>query len=87
MVALRRARGARRRRLGSCRAAALSSWLGRARPASQALLDLGPLAARRCTAPPKTLAPPPPPALGPGRPRSPKRPKPNLRLTKGGLRV
>ena len=68
---------------GGLGAAALSSWLGRARPVSQALPDSGPPAARRCTAPPKTLAPPPPLALGPGRPRSPKRPKPDLLTDQG----
>ena len=55
-------------------AAALSAWLGKARPASQALPDTGPPATRQCVAPPKTLGtrpPRPPPwrwgprALGP----------------------
>ena len=46
-------------------AAALSSWLGRAHPASQALPVSGPLVSRRCTPPPpRTLGARPP--LGPG---------------------
>ena len=36
-------------------AVALSSWLGRARPASQALPNSGPSTTRRCTAPPRML--------------------------------
>ena len=40
-------------------AAALSSWLGRAHPASQAP-GLGPPGSLRCAAPPRTLAPTPP---------------------------
>ena len=62
-------------------AAALSSWLGRARPASQALPASGPPAARRCT-------PPPTPPLWPQDPgTSDPRSAPNLTpwLTRGGL--
>ena len=64
----------RARRAG---AAALSSWLGRARPASQALLSSGPPATRRCTAPPRTLGTRPSSALGPDDPRPTKRQAPN----------
>ena len=59
------------------RVGALSSWLGRARPAL-AFSDAGPPAARRCAVLPKTLGARPPLALGPGSPRPPKRPKPDL---------
>ena len=58
-------------------AAALSSWLGRARPASQALPDPGPPAARRCAALPRLLGTRPSPALGPHASRPAKRQAPN----------
>ena len=58
-------------------AAALSSWLGRARPASQALPSSGPPATRRCTAPPRTLGTRPSSTLGPDDPMPAKRPAPN----------
>ena len=58
-------------------AAALSSWLGRARPASQALADSGPREARRCAAPPRVLGTRPSPALGPDASRPAKRQAPN----------
>ena len=64
-------------------AAALSSWLGRARPASQALPDSGPPAARRCAAPPRVLGTHPSPALGPDASRPAKRQTPN-RANRGG---
>ena len=54
-------------------AAALSSWLGRARPASQALPDSGPPAARRFAAPPRVLGTRPSPAPGPDASRPAKR--------------
>ena len=54
-------------------AAAVSSWLGGARPASQALLDSGPSATRRCAAPPRVLCTRPSPALGPDASRPAKR--------------
>ena len=65
-------------------AAALSSWLGRARPAPQALPASGPLASRRCMAPPRTLGARPPLALGPDDSRPPKCPKPDLLVDRGG---
>ena len=58
-------------------AAALSSWLGRARPDSQALPSSGLPATRRCTAPPRVLGTRPSPALGPHAPRPAKRQAPN----------
>ena len=58
-------------------AAALSSWLGRARPASQALPGAGPPTTRRCTAPPKVLGTRPSSTLGPDDPKSAKRLAPN----------
>ena len=58
-------------------AAALSPWLGRARPASQALPDSGPPAARRCAAPPRVLGTRPSPALGPDAFKPAKRQAPN----------
>ena len=58
-------------------AAALSSWLGRARPASRALPDSSPPAARRCAAPPRVPGTRPSPALGPGASRPAKRQMPN----------
>ena len=67
-------------------AAALSSWLSRVRPASQALPNSGPPAARRCTPPPKTLGTRPPLALGPGDPRPPKCPKSDLPADLGKTR-
>ena len=65
-------------------AAALSSWRGRARPASQALPDLGPPATRRCAAPPRTLGTRLSSALGPDGPRPPKRQAPDLLADRGG---
>ena len=66
-------------------AAALSSWLGRARPASQALLASGPPASRRCAPPPpRTLGTCPSSALGPDNPRPPKRPALDLLADRGG---
>ena len=65
-------------------AAALSSWLGRARPASQALPNSGPPASRRCTAPPRTLGTRPSSAPGPDDPRPSKRLAPNLLAHRGG---
>ena len=64
--------------------AALSSWLGRARPASQALPSSGPPAARRCTAPPRTLGTRPSSALGLDDPRPTKRQAPDLLADRGG---
>ena len=58
-------------------AAALSTWLGRARPASQAFPDPGPPAPRRCTAPPRALGTRPSSALGIHDPRPAKRRAPN----------
>ena len=58
-------------------AAALASWLGRARPASQALPDSGPPAARRCAAPPRVLGTRPPLAPGQDASRPTKRRTPN----------
>ena len=58
-------------------AAALSSWLRRARPASQALPDSGAPAARRCAAPPGVLSTRPPLALGQDTSRPTKRRTPN----------
>ena len=58
-------------------AAALSSWLGRACPASQALPDSGPPATRRCAAPPRVLGTRSSPALGPDTSRPAKRRTPN----------
>ena len=58
-------------------AAALSSWLGRARLASQALPNTGPPAARGCAAPPRVLGTRPSPALGPDAFRPAKRQTPN----------
>ena len=63
-------------------AAALSTWLGRARPASQALPDPGPPVARLCTAPPRALGTRPSSALGTDDPRPAKRQAPN-RATRG----
>ena len=60
--------------------AALSSWLGRARPASQALPSPGPPAARRCTAPPRTLGTRHSSTLRPHDPRPTKRHAPKLLL-------
>ena len=65
-------------------AAALSSWLGRARPASQALPASGPPVSRRCAAPPRTLGTRPSSALGPDNPRPPKHPALNLLADWGG---
>ena len=65
-------------------AAALSSSLGRARLASQALPDSGPPAARRCAAPPKVRGTRPSPALGPDASRPAKRQTPN-RANRGVL--
>ena len=64
--------------------AALSSWLGRARPASQALPSSGPTATRRCTAPPRTLSTRPSLTLGPNDLRRAKRQAPNLPLANLG---
>ena len=61
-------------------AAALSSWLGRACPASQALPSSGPPAARRCTAPPRTPGTRPSSTFGPVDPRPTKRQAPHLLL-------
>ena len=57
-----------------------AAWLCWARPASQALPVSGPHAARRCTAPPRTLGAA---SLGPGDLISPKRPKPDLPADQG----
>ena len=68
-------------------APALSSWLRRARPASQALPDSGPPAARRCAAPPRVLGTRPPQALDLGSSRPAKRQTPNqaIRGVPGGM--
>ena len=65
-------------------AAAMSAWLGRARPASEAVPHPGPDAQRRRTAPPRVLGvrPSPPPAASP--PRPPKRPRTEAHLRGGG---
>ena len=52
--------------------AALSSRLGRARPASRAVPDAAPPVARRCLAPPKMLPPPNPRAREPQACETPK---------------
>ena len=65
-------------------AAALSSWLGRARPASQALPDSGPPAAHWCAAPPRVLGTRPSLALGPDASKPAKRRTPN-RANRGVL--
>ena len=67
-------------------AAALSSWLGRARPASQALSNSGPPASRWCTAPPRALGTRLSSALGPDDPRPSKRQAPDLLADRGGAR-
>ena len=56
-------------------AAALSSWPGHARPASQALPGSGPPTTHRCTAPPRLLGTRP--TLGPDDPKPAKRLAPN----------
>ena len=61
-------------------AAVLSSLLGRARPAFQALPALGPPASHQCTAPRRR----PPSALGLDDSRPPKCPKPDLLADRGG---
>ena len=65
-------------------AAALSSWLGRARPASEDLPDSAPPASRRCAAPPRTLGTRPSSAMGPDDLRPPKRQALNLLADRGG---
>ena len=54
-------------------ASALSSWLGRARPASEALPSSGPVSTRRCTAPPVMPRTRPSSASGPNDPGPAKR--------------
>ena len=68
-------------------AVALSSLLGRARPASQALPDSGPPAARRCAAPPRVPGTRPPLAPGQNASRPSKRRTPNRanRGASGGM--
>ena len=65
-------------------AAALSLWLGRARPSSQALPNSGPPAARRCTARPRTLGSRPSLASGPDDSRPTKRQAPDPLADRGG---
>ena len=69
---------------GRAGAAALSTWLGKARLAPRTLPDTGFPATRRCGAPPKTLGTPPPLALGSEGFRPPKLPKLALPLDQGG---
>ena len=68
-------------------AAALSFWLGRARPTSRALPDSVPAAARRCAAPPRVLGTRPPLAHGLDASRPVKRQPPNRanRGVSGGI--
>ena len=68
-------------------AAALFSWLGRARPVSRALPSSSPPATRRCTAPPRTLGTRPSSTLGPDDPRTAKRQAPNRANLEGPGRV
>ena len=66
-------------------AAALCSWLSRARPASQALPASGPPASRRCTPPPRALGVRPSSALGPDNSKPKKCPKLNRLADRGGF--